>query len=203
MTLQQRRRLDRFEQIAVVIAYIFLVIRVWPSEFLVANITPILLLISEGTVVVFLILRRPTDEISVRPFDWIIAAGGTFLVLLVGKGGDPVSVQIAFFFITYGIAVNIFGKLSLRRSFGLVAANRGIKQHGMYAFVRHPIYAGYMLTHIGYLLFAPSWTNFLVYAGAWFFFVLRIFAEEKILLEDKVYQSYSGNVRYRLIPLVF
>ncbi len=201
--MDQRRILDRIEQIVVTIAYGFLAFRIWPSELTLDNITPILLLISEGVVVVFLILRRPTENISIRPMDWVTAAGGTFLVLLVGKGAEPLSVQLAFFLMTYGLAVNIFGKLSLRRSFGLVAANRGIKCNGMYAFVRHPIYAGYMLTHIGYLVYAPSWQNLLVYVGAWSCFALRILAEEKILLEDKVYRSYVSKVRYRLIPRVF
>ena len=40
-------------------------------------------------------------------------------------------------------------KFSLARSFGLAPANRGVKSRGAYAFLRHPMYLGYVVEWIG------------------------------------------------------
>jgi protein-S-isoprenylcysteine O-methyltransferase Ste14 len=135
--------------------------------------------------------------------DWAVAAGGTFAVLLVGKGGEPLHAPLGAFLILMGLVIHVGAKLSLRRSFGVVPANRGVKVGGFYQLVRHPMYAGYMLTHIGYLFVAPSVWNVAVYAGAWTFLIARIYAEERVLSADPEYQVFKSRVRYRLIPGVF
>ena len=48
---------------------------------------------------------------------------------------------------TVGLLFVIAGKITLGRSFGIVPANRGVVA-GPYTLVRHPIYAGYLLSHI-------------------------------------------------------
>jgi protein-S-isoprenylcysteine O-methyltransferase Ste14 len=47
----------------------------------------------------------------------------------------------------------------LGRSFGLLPAQRGLVVVGPYRFVRHPIYFGYLIGHIGFLLVNFSWRN--------------------------------------------
>lgn len=200
MQHRNKRILDRVEQGAVLLVFALFMQRIWPSEFGVSNLAPVFLLFSEGAVVVLLLLRRPTEKISTRPMDWTLAAAGTFLVLLVNDGGAHIAPQLAIVPIVTGMTVHIFAKFSLLRSFGLVAANRGVKQHGMYAFVRHPMYAGYMMTHIGYLLYAASVWNLMIYAITWGLLIARISAEEKILMQDESYQTYAQQVQYRLAP---
>jgi protein-S-isoprenylcysteine O-methyltransferase Ste14 len=99
-----------------------------------------------------------------------------------------------------GFLLQVAAKLTLRRSFGVVAANRGVKASGPYRLVRHPMYAGYILTQLGFLLAAPVLWNLLVYAVLWSFQVLRIRAEERVLRQDPAYQALAGQVRWRLIP---
>lgn len=198
-----RRLLDLAEQIAVLTLYGWLVFRLWPSEFSVSNWYPLLILLSEGLVVVLLLIRRPTERISIKGRDWALAAGGTFVVLLVDQGGTPLMGPLGAFLMLVGLAIHVGAKLSLRRSFGLVAANRGVKVGGFYRFVRHPMYAGYMLSHVGFLLVAPSVWNLAVYAAAWAFLVARIYAEEQMLSEDPAYQTFKNRVRYRLLPGIF
>jgi protein-S-isoprenylcysteine O-methyltransferase Ste14 len=195
--------LDLGEQIVVIALYCLLIARLWPNEFSPSNWYPMLLVVSEGIVLFFLLIRRRTDCISTRFQDWVIAFGGSFLPLMIAKGGAPIHGGVGLILMFTGIYIHLGAKLSLRRSFGLVAADRGIKARGLYTLVRHPMYFGYILVHIGYLLIAPSWWNLAVYSVAWSLLVARIFAEERLLQRNPEYQEYSTRVRYRLVPLVF
>ncbi len=133
-----------------------------------------------------------------------MAVAGTSLPLLVAPGGEPlVSSSLAVSIMLAGLVINFWAKFSLRRSFGIVAANRGVKTKGPYSLIRHPMYFGYVVTHIGFLLSNPTFHNLLVYSAALACQIYRIRAEERALSPDPHYQSYSAEVRYRLVPGVF
>ena len=68
-----------------------------------------------------------------------------------------------------GLCVNISAKLFLNRSFGIVAANRGIKRGGPYRLVRHPMYFGSILTQVGFVLASFKLTTLALYLVAWTF----------------------------------
>lgn len=199
----RRRNLDILEQVALLSLYIWFVLRLWPGTLAAVTIPVTLLLVSEGLIIVLLLIRRPTDNISTSFWDWFVAFSGSFLPLLVRKSEEPFVLYVAAGFMIFGMITHIGAKLSLFRSFGIVAANRGVKVKGLYAIVRHPMYAGYFYTHIGFLLSTPSVWNFVVYTCTWGFLLARIFAEEKILLQSPDYQEYVKWVRFRLIPGVF
>lgn len=99
--------------------------------------------------------------------------------------------------------MQIFSKASLGFSFGLAPANRGIQQRGAYRFVRHPIYASYLVAHIGFILSFFSFFNLLVLCFNWMCQFIRIFEEEKILRKDPGYIIYARKVRWRLVPGIF
>jgi protein-S-isoprenylcysteine O-methyltransferase Ste14 len=84
-----------------------------------------------------------------------------------------------------------------------VAADRGIVMRGPYRIVRHPIYLGYFISHIGFLLANWSPRNITIYIVTCFFQISRILAEERILREDESYRAYCQRVRYRVIPFIF
>ncbi len=169
------------------------------------NIINLILLVSEGSVVAFVLLRRFTDDVSLRPADWLIALFGTLAPLLVRptEGGALAPAYICGPLMLAGMAVQIGAKLTLRRSFGVVPANRGVKVGGPYRIVRHPMYAGYFLTQIGFLLTNPSLWNALVYAIAVGLQISRILAEERLLNYDPSYRAFTAAVRYRLAPGIF
>jgi protein-S-isoprenylcysteine O-methyltransferase Ste14 len=96
-----------------------------------------------------------------------------------------------------------YAKLSLGRSFGLLPANRGIVMTGAYRWVRHPIYVGYIVVHIGFLAASFSWRNLLVLTIAHLVQIYRLLREEALLSDFESYQDYRRSVRYRLIPGVF
>lgn len=197
------RLLDRSEQAAALIFYALLVQRVWPDTLSLSNLAPALVLVSEGVIVLFLLIRRTTADISLRPQDWAAAIAGTVAPLLVVKNVEPAHLAIGLFLMLFGLVTQVSAKLSLRRSFGLVAANRGVMTGGAYRYVRHPMYLGYMVSHAGFFIMSPSLWNFTVYAVGWMCLVLRVAFEERVLSRDAAYQAFKERVRFKLIPGVY
>lgn len=170
------------------------------------SIVTAILLVSEGAVLVFVLVRRFTDDVSFRPGDWALAFVGSSAPLLVHPSGTGANAMLTAFcaiLMLAGLMVQLAAKLTLRRSFGAVAANRGVKVGGPYRLVRHPMYAGYLMTHIGFLLINPSAWNALAYSVCSLAQIGRILAEEKLLNADSKYREFVARVRYRLIPGVF
>jgi len=166
--------------------------------------TSLLWLVSEGMVVLLLVFRRESRRLSRRPWDWLVALGGSFAVLLVrptAAAVAPESVGVAL--LLAGTVFEVYGKVYLGRSFGIVAADRGIVVGGPYRIVRHPIYLGYLVTHVGFLLANWSSRNIAIYIIEYFFQVARVLSEERLLKEDDGYRAYFERVRYRLIPFLF
>lgn len=195
------RRLDRLEQVTIILLWSLLVWRVLQSD----NPMAPLVLIAETSIALFVLLRRPTENISMRLGDWLLAAAATYAPLLIIPSEEvwPALEPLAIALVFAGNAIQISGKLFLRRSFGIAPANRGIKRDGMYRFVRHPIYAGYLVTHIGIMLVMPSMINLVIYAIGWWAQILRIAAEEKLLGQDPDYRDYMQQTRWRLIPGIY
>jgi protein-S-isoprenylcysteine O-methyltransferase Ste14 len=90
--------------------------------------------------------------------------------------------------------------LSLRRSFGIVPAHRGIRTHGLYSFVRHPLYASELFAILGFVIANPSPWNISLWLGDCLLNFARARAEEGFLGRDPVYSQYQARVRYRFIP---
>jgi protein-S-isoprenylcysteine O-methyltransferase Ste14 len=51
-----------------------------------------------------------------------------------------------------GLFFQFYAKLTLCRSFGILAAARSLVTHGAYRGLRHPVYFGYMIGHLGFLI---------------------------------------------------
>ncbi|HZV11355.1 MAG TPA: isoprenylcysteine carboxylmethyltransferase family protein [Novosphingobium sp.] len=195
------RLLDRIEQGVILLAWVGLVWRVAHS----LNGYAPLLLISETAVMVFTVIRRPTEAISLKLGDWLLAITATAAPLLVVPGQNllPQLAGLGVMLVLIGNVIQALAKFSLRRSFGIAPANRGVKVSGLYRYVRHPMYAGYLLVHIGNLLLFSSVVNGLLYAIGWTAQIRRLLAEEALLSEDEAYRAYMARQRWRLVPGLF
>jgi protein-S-isoprenylcysteine O-methyltransferase Ste14 len=167
------------------------------------SICYLLIMVSEGVTALMILIRRPGKTLN-TVYGWTLAVLGTFAPLLIAPTHMtliPSSVAAAI--MTVGLFCAISAKLFLRRSFGIVPANRGIEREGPYKLVRHPIYLGYVIANIGFLSSNASAWNALVYVSCWAAIVLRIRAEEEVLSTSPEYAVYQAQVRYRLIPFVW
>ena len=154
--------------------------------------------------VALMVFGRNAQAVSQKPFDWITAYGATIAPILLMPGGEPiVDTRVCGALMVLGLILHLYGKLSLARSFGLVAANRGVQRAGPYRVIRHPIYAGYVITQLGFVLTNPTASNLILCATGLVLQIIRLKAEERLLGEDPIYARYMTEVPYRLAPGVF
>ena len=171
-----------------------------------ADVSTVLIVLSEALPLIFVMLRAPSATLSQRPTDWAAAITATIAPLLVRPGTDTASMgleALAYGIMLFGLCLQVGAKAVLGRGFGIVAANRGVRQLGPYRLVRHPMYAGYTLTHVGFLLAMPNLLNAAIYALALVLQVVRIGREERVLMQDPAYVAFARRVRYRLLPGVY
>lgn len=165
----------------------------------------LMLAVSECLPVVLILIRKP-GEMTREPLPWVFAFLGTAAPLLVrpAPGGFAMVPEVvAATLMALGVGINIAAKIALWRSFGLAPANRGIRSGGPYRFVRHPMYLGYFLNQVGFLLANFTLGNIIKYLLTWTVQLLRIREEEKFLMKDTSYRSLAQRVRFRLVPGVY
>jgi protein-S-isoprenylcysteine O-methyltransferase Ste14 len=169
------------------------------------NLDAALLVISELLGVFLILTRHFATIVSTHPVDWALSLIAVNAPLLAAPAAASTFIpsQIATALMFAGMITQISAKTALWRSYGLIPANRGVKTKGPYRFVRHPMYAGYTLTHIGFLLGFPSLQNLLLYLLTFSIEVARLMREELILKKDPLYCDYATRVYYRLLPGVF
>ena len=197
-----RRTMDALERVVVLTLFLLLIYRFRFS--MQANWLNALYIVSDGLIVTMLLFRRATDQISVNTRDWVFAFIGSFASMMIYPGSRiDALIPVAAFLMFGGFLISVTATLSLNRSFGIVAANRGVKKAGAYEFVRHPMYLGYFLSQAAMLMLNFSLWNVVLLSTWAVFQFLRIHAEERVLSRDPAYQAYQALVRYRLIPLLY
>jgi protein-S-isoprenylcysteine O-methyltransferase Ste14 len=151
----------------------------------------------------FFLTRDLARQINLSLYDWIITMTGTFLPLCIRPAPLVHDYPLLLVVQTVGTCISIFGLLSLNKSVGLVAANRGVKTFWAYKYIRHPIYTGYFITYGAFCYQNFTTGNFIIIALWMTYEILRLFSEEKYLSQDPAYVEYMKKVRWRMIPYVF
>jgi protein-S-isoprenylcysteine O-methyltransferase Ste14 len=84
------------------------------------------------------------------------------------------------------------------------AADQHVISTGLYAWVRHPMYATALLMLLGIPLALGSWWGALIVIAIVPALIWRLTDEERFLLKNLPgYPEYRGRVRYRLLPFVW
>jgi protein-S-isoprenylcysteine O-methyltransferase Ste14 len=204
-TPRLERLTDLFARAMVGTLFTMLSVNILADFMRTGRLTGLLLLTGEMLVVVLTIMRRRATFVN-RSF----AAGLVTVVSVIGPpilrpsdasalAPDVVTTLLS----AVGLAIALVGKASLGRSFGLVPANRGVVVRGPYNLVRHPIYAGYLITHLAFLAQYPTVWNISILLIADTALVVRALMEERVLSADAAYQGYCQRVSWHLVPGVF
>lgn len=151
------------------------------------------------------IARRPSVSTSTRIKDWVVALLTVMFSLLFRSEQWHQSLPQALGSILQGAGLlfMVVALATLGRSFGVVAANRGIRRSGIYDWVRHPLYASEVMFFIGFLLSNTSPYNLLLCVSVLCGLVIRSWVEEAHLSHDPEYRTYMQAVPYRFFPGLF
>jgi protein-S-isoprenylcysteine O-methyltransferase Ste14 len=117
--------------------------------------------------------------------------------------GEEISPTAGLVLVMAATLLSFASLVSLGRSFGVRPALRRLVTYGPYRFVRHPIYASYVLSDIGYNIQEWNVGTLLMVLAGWISLLYRIHAEESVLSRDPRWPAYAASVRYRLIPGVW
>jgi protein-S-isoprenylcysteine O-methyltransferase Ste14 len=152
-----------------------------------------------------MIIRRPPKRVTPNPWYWLLAFVATYWQILVlgllQQGRPLVANWITDSIAISGLLIVIWARLSLGRNIGFVPAQRELVSSGAYAFMRHPVYTGGLLTSLAFALRAYSSQNALLLAlGVFWFIPVKSMVEENFLRADPQYAAYMQRVRARWIP---
>jgi len=203
--LDADRLADVAARAAIVVLFSLMAVRFGADFLATGRVTGLLLLVSEMLVVVLTVMRRSAAAVDrsvrARLLTVLSMLGPPLLQPAQVSAILPQSVTVAASIV--GLAVVIAGKMTLGRSFGLMPANRGVVSSGIYRVVRHPIYLGYLITHVAFLLATPSAWNIAALFAADVALLLRAVCEEQTLSRDSQYRAYQQLVRWRVCPGLF
>jgi protein-S-isoprenylcysteine O-methyltransferase Ste14 len=157
--------------------------------------------------VVTMVIRRPPKRVTPNPWYWLLAFVASywlvFIIFFLRKGTPVTSNWVSDSIAMLGLLVVLWARLSLGRNIGFVPAQRELVHTGAYAFMRHPVYTGVLLTHTAFVLRAYSPTNaVLMGLGVFWFIPIKSLVEEDFLRADPQYAAYMKRVRARWIPFV-
>jgi protein-S-isoprenylcysteine O-methyltransferase Ste14 len=155
------------------------------------------------------LIRRPSTQTR-GAGGWIsdvVAVAGTVIVLALSQAERTMDTTLALAtseaLLTVGLIIMVIGLASLGRSFGIMPRARGLVMHGLYRWVRHPIYLGEFLAFGGIYALTISWYSTAVFAA---FIVLQL---RRMVMEERTlagaypeYDAYAARTS-RLLPGVY
>ncbi len=118
----------------------------------------------------------------------------------------PMMVVGAWIFIV-GLVITVYAQMTLKRNYsGRLRIREGhqLITHGIYNYVRHPVYTGTLLRTFAIPIFMTSLLGFLVALMGIPLIIYRIGVEEQMLIEEfsDEYLEYTKATR-KLVPYVY
>ena len=155
----------------------------------------------QSAVVAYLLVNRNPSR-GEGPLTWQLLAWASALLPLAARTDGPSLIQplIAALVAALGLGLAIWALLSLGRAFGVAPADRGLMTSGPYRWLRHPAYAGELLSVGAFVLAHAGPWNVVLFALLLISLVVRMRMEEGVI---EGYGAYAHRVRRRLIPGVW
>jgi protein-S-isoprenylcysteine O-methyltransferase Ste14 len=191
---------ERLAATALAAVYVLLAVSHAAATTLPGRAFPASLLAAQDVLIATLLLaRRSSRAASSRRGDRVIAVAALVLPLgLHPPGGVPAGIPAALEIV--GLLLALLATATLGRHLGVLPAVRGITTRGVYAVVRHPMYAAYLLLFAAYVVGAPTPRNACLALAASVLLVVRLRAEEAVLGRYVDYRAYCRRVPWRLVP---
>lgn len=102
-----------------------------------------------------------------------------------------------------GLVIASVSIFNLRKSFGIFVQVRDIVTHGLYRYVRHPVYLGHVMTALGFMLLAPRVYTIVFCCIGIALVVFRARIEERKLSKfSEEYRRYMQQTPF-IIPIKF
>jgi protein-S-isoprenylcysteine O-methyltransferase Ste14 len=200
--VQSPRFRESLSKIGLAAFYAFFVYRFANHYIDTQRLSSLLYVAVESTFFIIVFMRRSPSQITTSFVKRTIALGGALLPLLAFPTGTR-DLFLAQVLQILSVLLQGYAIFSLNRSFGLVAANRGIVTRGFYKLVRHPLYLSYFIGIAGFLINHLSSYNALVFCVMAMLQLQRIKDEEDLLGQDPIYRAYMKMTRWRLLPYVY
>ncbi len=167
-----------------------------------SRISLLALLLGESLVLVLLLFSAVPKRRDWRPSSIITSWFVCIYPVLVNvePGVNLAPWQVTGVLGLLGLGLNTWAKLNLGASFAILPGVRTIVATGPYRFIRHPVYAGFGVTCVSFLLNDFSLHNLALLSTVFGCELYRVGREEALLGQDQVYRDYCQGVRYRFIP---
>lgn len=146
----------------------------------------------------------------------LVGFGSAFILLVAGfdarfgwsPGFSLAAKILALALILLGYAIATFALIENRFFSGTVRiqTERGhhVVSSGPYRWVRHPGYAGAIVSYLAMPIFLDSWWALVPAVLSVIFITIRTHLEDRTLREElEGYDTYAGHVPYRLLPGVW
>lgn len=141
----------------------------------------------------FLISRNPS--LTNRKFGWIdllayVSSATGFMYFGDSHPLFAQAVLVANILSIVGFSIATIALFEIGTSFGVSPANRGFINTGIYRAIRHPMYAGYVVAEIGFILLNP--VNLIVFIFSLILYVGRAKLENQMLIKtpEKKHSSF-------------
>jgi len=174
------------------------------------------LCVFDGIVAYALLLRGEPDEPPQGPVEVFLPLVGAFFYSLINafpslpSEYNPLLLpQGATSLVVAGTVLNLVGLtwslvavFHLRKSFGVFVQVREIVSHGLYRYVRHPIYSGYLLSFVGLFLLTPRLQHAALSVLLTAVTIARAAVEERKMAEHSAaYRDYQSRTPF-MVPFV-
>lgn len=163
------------------------------------RVTLLLMLLSESLSALLLLLSKVPKVRDTSPMALLCVTWAYIHTAFLGvdPGRNLIYSGIGVAICIGGMLLVIYAKLIIGTSFGLLPASREVVRRGPYRFIRHPIYVGYLITHVGFIASDFTWRNLMVLTTLYLCQFVRVLREEKVLGQEEAYRVYCRDVPYR------
>lgn len=129
----------------------------------------------------FLISRKPSKGITDSRPSVLLAyvSSACPLIYLDSYHSLPQAALVSSILAIIGFTISTLALFDLGVAFGVSPANRGVVRAGLYRYVRHPMYSGYVIAEFGFVLLNPI--NLIIWAILVGLYIARTKIEDRVL----------------------